>query len=211
MSLGATMSAPAFASDAAVFASSGRLASFSTSPVFDTKPQCPCAVYSHRQTSAIITSESSDLLFLQRPQGRLRDAVVGIRTADPFSSFSAGNPKSNNPPNPSFAAACASFTASSTERLKTPGIDATGLRTPSPGQTNTGWISIDGIQLRLAHQRAQSFCSPQSPQPCHRKFHSPILRAVWVPAATPALASRRRRSRKVHRMLIRQRADARLP
>ena len=32
----------------------------------------------------------------------------------------------------------ASFTASSTERLNTPGMERTSFRTPSPGQTNRG-------------------------------------------------------------------------
>ncbi len=54
------------------------------------------------------------------------------------SSFSAGSPKSSSPPIPSAAHASASFTASSTERLKTPGIELTSLRTPSPGQRKSG-------------------------------------------------------------------------
>ena len=45
---------------------------------------------------------------------------------------------------PSACAAAASFTASSTERLKTPGIDGTSRRTPSPSQTKSGSMNMSG-------------------------------------------------------------------
>jgi hypothetical protein len=43
---------------------------------------------------------------------------------------------------PSPFAAATSLTASSTERLKTPGIDGTSRRTPSPSQTNSGSMNM---------------------------------------------------------------------
>src|SRR5258706_5116963 len=45
---------------------------------------------------------------------------------------------------PSARAALVSFTASSTERLQTPGIDGTSRRTPSPSQTNSGSTNMSG-------------------------------------------------------------------
>ena len=62
MSLGATMSAPAWASETAVRASRARVESLSMSIVVavavTTMPQWPCEVYSQRQTSAMRTSGS---------------------------------------------------------------------------------------------------------------------------------------------------------
>ena len=45
---------------------------------------------------------------------------------------------------PSPAAARTSLTASSTDRLKTPGIDDTSRRTPSPSQMNSGSMNMSG-------------------------------------------------------------------
>ena len=76
MSLGATASAPASAWEIAVFASSSRVMSLSTSPS-RTKPQCPCEVYSQRQTS--VNTSRSGVLLLQGPDRELHDplGVVG--------------------------------------------------------------------------------------------------------------------------------------
>ena len=124
MSLGATMSAPASASDAAVFASRATLESFSTvkcSPSRATMPQWPCEVYSHRQTSAMITSDSAweDSLIARKPRWTMPSAA---HAPLPRSSFSSGIPNSSSPPIPRAAQASTSFTASSMERLKTPGM-----------------------------------------------------------------------------------------
>ena len=45
---------------------------------------------------------------------------------------------------PSPFAAATSLTASSTDRLKTPGIDAISRRTASPSHTNSGSTNISG-------------------------------------------------------------------
>ena len=58
MSLGATMSAPASAWLAAVRASSFSVGSFKIFPPC-TMPQWPCAMYSHRQTSVMTSSDGS--------------------------------------------------------------------------------------------------------------------------------------------------------
>ena len=50
-------------------------------------------------------------------------------------------------------------TASSTDRLKTPGIDGTSRRTPSPSQTNSGSTNMSGdsrvsrTSARIASER----------------------------------------------------------
>ena len=55
---------------------------------------------------------------------------------------------------PSALAAATSFTASSTDRLNTPGIDGTSRRTPSPSQTNSGSMNMSG-ESRVSRTRAR--------------------------------------------------------
>src|SRR5947207_8720490 len=62
MSLGATTSAPAFAWEMAVLASSSRLMSLSICPSGRTTPQWPCDVYSHRHTSVMRSEEHTSEL-----------------------------------------------------------------------------------------------------------------------------------------------------
>jgi hypothetical protein len=45
---------------------------------------------------------------------------------------------------PSALAAAVSLTASSTDRLNTPGIEGTSRRTPRPSQTNNGSMNMSG-------------------------------------------------------------------
>ena len=75
----------------------------------------------------------------RRLHRRLR--IVG---AEPMSSFWSGRPKSSTLADAVGLAAVASRTASSTDRLKTPGIDDTSRRTPSPSQTNSGRMNMSG-------------------------------------------------------------------
>ena len=82
MSDGATMSAPAEASEAAALAIRATLESFSTSKwppssFWAMRPQWPCEVYSQRQTSAMVTRASSLRLLLKAREALLDDAVVG--------------------------------------------------------------------------------------------------------------------------------------
>ena len=100
-----------------------------------TMPQCPCEVYSHRHTSVITTRSGTSRLI-----ARIADCTgaSGSAASDPVSSLLSGTPKSRTPRTPSARAAAASLTASSTESWKTPGIESTSRRTPSPSQTKSG-------------------------------------------------------------------------
>ena len=121
-------------------------------------PQCPCDVYSHRHTSAISTKLSSARFALNR---RNPCCTMPASSHAPVaaSSFSAGSPNSSSPPTPSAALRSASRSASSSDRLNTPGIDPIGRRTPSPGTRNSGEISCPGssrvsrTRLRIASVR----------------------------------------------------------
>ena len=61
-----------------------------------------------------------------------------------MSSLRSGRPKRITLLTPSAFAPATSFTASSTDRLNTPGIDGTSRRTPSPSQTNSGSTNMSG-------------------------------------------------------------------
>ena len=141
MSLGATTSAPALAWLTAVRASSSRVGSLSTSKpsrLSTTTPQWPWLVYSQRQTSAMRTSFFAAADCLQRAQTpAARCRFRPMRRCLVRLWFRAGR-RAAGPPRPSAAASSASRTASSTERLKTPGMEPTALRTPSPGQMKRG-------------------------------------------------------------------------
>ena len=140
MSLGATTSAPALARLTAVRASWRSVESLSTaqpSRVSMTTPQWPWLVYSHRQTSAISTSFLAASVFFSA-RSPCCTMPNSSHAPEPCTSLVSGSPKSSSPPSPSCAASSASRTASSMERLKTPGMELTSRRTPSPGQMNKG-------------------------------------------------------------------------
>ena len=152
MSEGAIISTPARVSETLVRASSSSVASLTISYSAATAggvataapsdcgcartiPQWPCDIYSHRHTSPMIISlETSRLI------ARAACCTIPSSAHAPVanSSFFSGSPNKIIAGTPSECACRASFTASSTERLKTPGIERTSLRTPSPGQTNMG-------------------------------------------------------------------------
>ena len=151
MSEGAMMSTPAFTWETAVRASSSRLSSLRISysavaggaaaaaprgcvPAF-TMPQCPCDMYSQRQTSPMMTRSRTSLLMARAARCTMPpSAQAPVAT----SSFFSGSPNRITEGTPRAWALRASFTASSTERLKTPGMERTSLRIPDPGQTNRG-------------------------------------------------------------------------
>src|SRR5581483_5985682 len=160
MSDGAMMSIPARTCDTAVRASNCRLSSFtiSYSAVLEggatadaapsdlaalglTTPQCPCDMYSHKQTSPMTTRSGNSLLIA-------RDACCTIPSSAQApvatSSLLSGRPNRMMAGTPSECASRASLTASSTDRLYTPGMERTSLRTPSPGHTNMGYTSPSG-------------------------------------------------------------------
>ena len=115
-------------------------------------PQCPCDVYSHRQTSVITTSPG--------------DASFSARTAcctmpsasyasDPTSSFAAGSPNSSTAGIPSDRSSSASRASWSSERWYCPGIDEISSRTPSPCVTNSGYTKSLG-DSRVSRTSARS-------------------------------------------------------
>src|SRR5208282_5192890 len=169
MSEGAMMSTPDRASETEVRASNSRLASFTISysavaggaaaaaprdcgSAF-TIPQCPCDMYSHRQTSPITnTSRTSRLMaraaFCTMPSS----AQAPVAT----SSFFSGSPNKMTDSTPRARVSRTSFTASSTERLKTPGIERTSFRIPVPGQMNSGYTKDSGVS-RVSRTRLRRF------------------------------------------------------
>jgi len=155
MSEGATKSAPATACDSAILTRLFTVGSLRiVSP--SSRPQWPCEVYSHRQTSVKTSAPGTSRLM-----ARMADwtGASESHADDPLSSFDAGRPNRMTLRTPSALAAAVSFTASSTERLKTPGIDATSRRTPRPSQTNSGSTSasadrrVSRTRLRIASVR----------------------------------------------------------
>ena len=74
---------------------------------------------------------------LDGPGGSLHNAIFCPRAGSDFIFF-LRQAKQNYSTHAQLFASCASFTASSTEILNTPGIELISLRTPSPGHTNSG-------------------------------------------------------------------------
>ena len=152
MSEGAMMSMPARASDTDVRASNSSVASFRISysvaaaggeataaprdwGAASTIPQCPWDMYSHKQTSPIRMASGTSRLMARAAcctMPSFAQAPVAI------SSFFSGSPNRITDNTPSEWASRTSFTASSTDRLNTPGMERTSFRTPVPGQTNSG-------------------------------------------------------------------------
>jgi hypothetical protein len=152
MSEGATMSMPARASETEVRASNSSVGSLRISysafamgvvataapsacgPAF-TIPQWPCDIYSQRHTSPIKISPGTSRLIARTACCTIpSSAHAPVAT----SSLLSGNPNRITAGTPSECTSCASFTASSTDKLNTPGIDRISFRTPSPPHTNIG-------------------------------------------------------------------------
>ncbi len=152
MADGATTSAPALASDTAVRASSGSVASLSTDASRIT-PQWPCEVYSQRQTSATMASSS--------PPERRSSAMArctmpsSVHAPEPSASFVSGSPNRRTDVTPAWSSRSASRASSSTLSRCWSGMEAIGSRTPVPGRTKRGCISIDGCS-RVSRTRARS-------------------------------------------------------
>ena len=98
-------------------------------------------MYSHRHTSAITTSFGSS--FFSACVARCT-IPFSIQASVACSSFFSGNPNNMTAATPAACAARASSTAWSTERLNTPGIELTSLRTFTPGHTNNGSTNCSG-------------------------------------------------------------------
>src|SRR6266853_222445 len=148
MSLGATMSAPASTCETAVRASSSRLWSLCTSPSTST-PQCPCDVYSQRQTSVMSTSSGK--------RGRsTRSARCTIPSSSQApvacSSFSSGSPKRITAWTPSRTRSSTSRTTSSTVYRAIPG---SSLCRSDSGATKSGITNWSRLS-RVSRTRARS-------------------------------------------------------
>src|SRR5688572_4417422 len=142
MSDGATKSAPATACDSATWTRCETVTSLTISSP-SRMPQCPCEVYSQRQTS-VMTIRSGTWRFISRTAHWT--GASGSAASEPTASLRSGRPNSSTPGTPSAFAAAASLTASSTDSWKTPGIDGTSRRTPLPSQTNSGSTKQSGVR-----------------------------------------------------------------
>ena len=92
----------------------------------------------------------------------------------------------------------ASCTASSTDRLNTPGIDDTSRRTPSPSQTNSGSMNMSG-DSRVSRTSARiASRAAQPPQPARAASGAAVWSVAMVDPAIGALVAVRsaRRSRR---------------
>ena len=98
-------------------------------------PQWPCDVYSQRQTS--VTTRRPGTSFFSARTARV-DRPLRVGGARSPASLLSGSPNSSTPGMPSAFAAAASFTISSTDIWKTPGIDPTSRRWPWPGTAKSG-------------------------------------------------------------------------
>src|SRR6266851_3845270 len=140
MSEGATTSAPARTSERAVLASSGSVASLSTSPSRMT-PQCPCEVYSSKQTS--VTTSISGTSRLTRPTVSCT-AAASSQASLPVSSFFSGIPNRMRAGIPSEKSSRASATAESGDSRKTPGSEEISSRSAFPRRTKSGAMNRSG-------------------------------------------------------------------
>src|SRR4051812_41007331 len=157
MSLGATTSAPASTCETAVRASSSSDWSLCTSPSTRT-PQCPCEVYSHRQTSVSSTSSGK--------RGRSARSACWTTPSSSqapvaCSSFSSGTPKSITAWTPPRTSSSTSRTRSSAEWRDIPG---SASFCSDCGATKSG-ITKDSRSSRVSRT------SPRSP-PVRRKRRS---------------------------------------
>ena len=155
------MSMPALACETAVLASRSSDASFRISyssaaiavaaaaPTdcacgeFSTIPQCPCDMYSQRQTSPISSRLGTSRLIAR---AALCTMPSSAHAPVAISSFDSGSPNRITLGMPRDFTSAHSFTASSMERLNTPGMEPMGLRIPSPGHTNSGYTNPSGLR-----------------------------------------------------------------
>ncbi len=145
------MSAPASAYVRAAAARSGKVASLSIAPSEATTPQCPCVVYSQRQTSAMRASPGAASRSARRAIGT---GPRGSAAFSPRSSFSKGRPKRRSPPIPAALARSATRGRSLTGSRACPGSDAISVGAVAFASTNTGSTNIEGSSLVSATRSA---------------------------------------------------------
>ncbi len=115
-------------------------------------PQCPCEVYSQRQTSAASASGRPS----RRSSLNVSDTgPCGSSAPDPCGSFASGMPNSSTPPTPSSANRCASRSARSPESLAWPLREGISWRSACPPITKSGAMSCRGSSL-VSRTRSRS-------------------------------------------------------
>ena len=151
MSLGQTASAPASTWLTAVRTSDSSVSSFATvSP--SSVPQCPCSVYSQRQTSVRSVRPGASALSARRARWTIPSSS---QAPEPSASFDSGIPKRSTARTPAAVSSWASRTISSTDRWAMPGSPATGRTTPSPGQAKSG-ITTSSSEREVSRTSARS-------------------------------------------------------
>ena len=188
MSLGASASAPAAASDTAVRARSSSVASLSTTPSSRSTPQWPWLVYSQRQRSGM-TSRSGLAALIARVASCTTPS--SSQAPEPSSSLAAGSPKS--------------ITAGMPERrglarLVRGGGDGevVDARQARDGRAPSAPVAdehrIDQMRcgkLRLAHHRPQQAGAPEAPHAGGREHASGSLECGHARPASCSSAARR--------------------
>ena len=189
MSDGATMSAPAAACDTAARTSCSTVGSFAISSSID---DAAVAVVGVLAQADVGDDEHVRHLALDRADRRLhrRLRIVGRRADVVLVIGQAEQQHAAGRRRP--AAAATSLTASSTDRLNTPGIDGTSRRTPSPSQTNSGSMNMSGdsrvsrTSARIASDVPQP---PQPPRQLQRRWRVRVVMAISRGSSDCACAS----------------------
>ena len=100
----------------------------------------------------------------------LHDAVVRPRAGRDFIFF-LRQAKQNYRRHPQRMSFARFLTASSTERLNTPGIERTSLRTPSPGHTNNGYTNASGVSRVSQHHVSEFRGASKAAEASYRECH----------------------------------------
>ena len=179
MSLGATISAPATASETAVFASK-----FQAGVILDLV-LAPRLVHDAAMTMRGVLAQADvgdhhQILERSRSAFNARNPVCTIPAGShaplACSSFSNGTPNNNSPPSPSRAHSAASFTASSDGQVKNSGHRTHRLANALTRNQKQRIDQRTGTQVRLPHQRPQSLGPAETAHAGDWKFHPSILR-----------------------------------
>ena len=121
-----------------------------------TIPQCPCDMYSHKQTSPMIVSLGTSRLIARAARCTMpSSAHAPVAT----SSFFSGSPNKIMPPKPKRLSFSRFFHHLIHRKVKYPRHGAsTSLRTPSPGHTNNGYTKFSGAsRVSRTSDRSCSF------------------------------------------------------
>ena len=149
-------------------------------------------MYSHRQTSVTTSRSGTSRLMARTARLHRRFRIVGACEPDVVLARRAGRTAARRARRRPCAAA-ASFTASSTERLKTPGIDADLAPDAFALADEQRADEAVGRQPRLAHQRAHRFGAAQPARPARQRQPCGGGRLPWARVLAPEVRDRARR------------------